>query len=58
MNDLSLARILKNRAARIKGCTVTQTVFDRGGSSLGFRLEADNGAIFNVLVSVYRDALQ
>lgn len=58
MNDVRLTRILKNRAAAIKGCVVSQGIFERGGDVLGFRVEADTGAIFEVRVTVYKDAVQ
>ena len=58
MNDVRLTRILKNRAAAIKGCVVSQSVFERGGDVLGFRVEVETGAIFEVRVSVYKDAVK
>ena len=55
MNDLRLARILKTRAQGIKGCSAGDTINKSDGCV--FRVEADTGAIFEVRVTVYKDAL-
>lgn len=56
MNDQRLSRILATRANGIKGCTVGAKLFRNDG--VGFRVETDDGAIFDVVITVYKDAIQ
>lgn len=56
MNDNRLSRILANRASSIKGCSVRERLFRNDG--VGFRVESETGAIFDVVVTVYKDAIQ
>lgn len=56
MNDTRLSRILESRVRKIKGCTVGTRLFRT--EDVGFRVETDTGAIFEVRVSVYKDAIQ